>query len=177
MENRSSRITFALISMFTVLTLVTTSVIRIPIPATTGYFNLGDVFIIGAGLLLGPIGGFIAGAVGAGLADFIGYPQFVLATFVTKGIEGLIVGLVAQGGNPGIARVWTASLIGGLIVVAGYFIFEAFVYPALGRSVPFFAVTNFQDAVVEVVPNAVQGFIGASGGVGLWRAFSFLRKK
>ena len=40
---------------------------------------------------------------------------------------------------------------------------------------PFFNVTNFQDALVELGPNAVQGFIGAAGGIGLWRALSGLR--
>lgn len=175
MARSNQRTQFALVMTFVILTAVTTTIIRVPIPATTGYFNLGDVFIIGAGLLFGPLGGAITGAVGAGSADLIGYPQFVLATTVTKGLEGLLVGLLARGENPGIGRVWFAAATGAVTIVVGYFIFEAYLYPAIGVSMPFFAVTNFQDAVVEIIPNTIQGAIGAVGGVGLWKALSALR--
>lgn len=175
MAINSQRTQFALVTTFVVLTAVTTTIIRIPIPATTGYFNLGDVFIIGAGLLFGPIGGAITGAIGAGSADLIGYPQFVLATVVTKGLEGFLVGLLSRGSNPGVGRVWLAAAAGALTIVLGYFVFEAYLYPAIGVTMPFFAVTNLQDAIVEIIPNAVQGAIGAVGGVGLWRALSAIR--
>ena len=175
MEKTNSRIRFALIATFVVLTAITTVVIRIPIPATTGYFNLGDIFIIAAGLIFGPMAGLVAGAVGAGAADLYGYPQFVLATVVTKGLEGFLVGAIARGDSLGHSRAWIAALVGATVLVLGYFVFEAIVYPALGQTMSFFAVTNFQDALVELIPNAVQGLIGAVGGVGLWRAFAGLR--
>lgn len=175
MTTSSPRIRFALISTFLVLTTVTTTVIRIPIPATTGYFNLGDIFIIAAGLLFGPVGGAVTGAIGAGAADLIGYPQFVLATAITKGLEGLLVGLLSRGALLTIPRAWVAAIVGGLTMVAGYFVFEAYIYPALGATMPFFKVTNMQDAIVELLPNIVQAAIGATGGIGLWRALSGLR--
>ena len=62
------------------------------IPATTGYFNAGDIFVILAGLWLGPIAGCTVGVLGPTATDAIGYPQFMLATAVTKGLEGLLVG-------------------------------------------------------------------------------------
>ena len=175
MSTTSNRAKFALLATFVVLTAVTTVLIRIPIPATTGYFNLGDIFIIAAGLLFGPVGGLITGALGAGAADLYGYPQFVLATVVTKGLEGFLVGAISKGSSLQPARAWIAALVGGVTIVVGYFVFEAYVYPALGASMPFFNVTNFQDAIVELGPNAVQGLIGAAGGVGLWRALAGLR--
>lgn len=177
MVESRGRVNFALITTFVILVAVTTTIIRIPVPATTGYFNLGDIFIIGAGLLFGPLAGMVVGAIGAGAADLFGYPQFVLATVVTKGVEGLLVGLVAQNRHPKASRIWFAASLGAATMVVGYFVFEAFVYPFLGKWMPFFNITNFQDAVVELVPNAVQGVIGAVGGVGIWRALSALRSE
>lgn len=175
MAKNNTRTQFALIVTFVVLTAVTTTVIRVPIPATTGYFNLGDVFIIGSGLLFGPLGGAAAGAIGAGGADLLGYPQFFLATAVTKGLEGFLVGMIASGAHPSISRIWIAAATGAVTIVVGYFVFEAYIYPALGSTMPFFNVTNLEDAIVELLPNTVQGVIGAVGGVGLWRALYAIR--
>jgi uncharacterized membrane protein len=176
MSSHNGRVRFAMIATFAILTCVTTTLIRIPIPATTGYFNIGDVFIIAAGLTLGPFGGFIAGAAGAGIADLIGYPQFFLATAITKGLEGFLVGIISKGNTLSDRRAWFAASVGGGTIVIGYFTFEAFFYPALGAYIPFFGVTNFQDAVVELVPNCVQATIGIVGGVGLWKSLSALRR-
>ena len=116
---------------FVVLAALGTLLIRIPIPATTGYFNVGDVFVILGGLWLGPIAGLVVGMIGPTMADAIGYPQFILATAVTKGLEGLLVGLVGYGKVAGVRRKTVAAGIGAATVVFGYFIFEGFVYPAL----------------------------------------------
>jgi uncharacterized membrane protein len=163
----------AIVSALIGLACLGTLLIRIPIPATTGYFNLGDIFVILAGLWLGPLGGFLVGSIGPSIADAIGFPQFILATFVTKGLEGLIVGVVAGGFNPySIRRRTVGAFAGGFTVVVGYFVFEAYVYPALGRHVPFFAVTDIAAAIVEFMPNTIQGAIGAVGGLALWKSVS-----
>lgn len=159
----------ALIGALTALAWITTMVIRVPIPATTGYFNVGDVFVILAGLWLGPRAGLIVGAIGPTVADAIGYPQFILATAVTKGLEGLIAGIIAKH-RPQLG--WLAATLAAVMMVAGYFVFEAFIYPAMGGVLPFFAVTNLGAAIVELGPNAVQGFIGASVAFGLWKSIS-----
>lgn len=154
---------------FTILAFITTLVIRIPIPATTGYFNIGDVFVILAGLWLGPVSGLFVGAIGPAIADAIGYPQFIPATIVVKALEGFVAGVIARK-NASPVRAGIAAGSAALVMVAGYFAFEAFVYPAFGHIVPFFAVTNLGQALEEVLPNAFQGLIGASVGFGLWRA-------
>ncbi len=161
--------TWALIGTLTGLAAFGTMLVRIQIPATTGYFNIGDVFVVWAGLWLGPLGGFLVGALGPTIADGIGFPQFMLATAVTKGLEGLVVGLLAGRNNRVNQKVF-AAIVGAFIIVPGYFVFEAYVYPWLGERIPFFAVTNVEAAVVEILPNTVQMVIGASGGVALWRA-------
>ncbi len=162
---------WALTATLTGLAAFGTVLIRVPIPATTGYFNVGDVFVVWAGLWLGPIGGVVVGALGPAIADAIGFPQFILATAVTKGLEGLVVGLIARGARTA-ARKAVAAVLGSLLIVAGYFVFEAFIYPMLGRSIPFFAVTDLGAAIVEIVPNIVQAVIAAAVGLALARATS-----
>ncbi len=160
---------FALVVALTGLAFVTTLVIRIPIPATTGYFNIGDVFVLLGALWLGPRAGIIIGAIGPTLADAIGYPQFVLATLTVKGVEGLLAGLVASRRERASWKLGGAYT-GATIMVLGYFTFEAFIYPALGKWIPFLSVTNVGAALVEMPLNAFQGFVGATVALGLWRA-------
>ena len=81
---------------FITLSFLGTTVIRIPIPASGGYFNLGDTFVMAAALLYGPLVGGAVGMIGPALADAIGFPQFILATGVDKGFEGLLVGILSR---------------------------------------------------------------------------------
>lgn len=166
----------AVISVLIALSFVGTTFIRIPIPATTGYFNLGDMFVILAGLWLGPVPGLIVGLIGPTAADAIGFPQFILATAAVKGLEGLVAGAIAFSGKQQSLKICaTASTGSSVILVVGYFVFEAIVYPALGKTISFFNVTDFGAAIAEIVPNIIQGVIGAVGGVSLWRLVSGVR--
>jgi uncharacterized membrane protein len=82
------------VAIFTALVFVATMIIRVPIPATGGYFNFGDSVIYVAALLYGPLVGGLAGGIGASIADAIGYPIFVPGTFIIKLFEGMIAGYV-----------------------------------------------------------------------------------
>lgn len=164
-----------IVAAFATLAFVGTTVIRIPIPATGGYFNLGDTFVMAAALLYGPWVGALVGLIGPAAADAVGFPQFILATGVVKFCEGGLVGLVA--GDPGRSarfRPVAALTVGVAVLVSGYFIFEAFVYPMLARAIPFFGVTDPKAALAEVFPNLLQGIISAVIAFGIGRIF---RKK
>ncbi|MBS7618642.1 ECF transporter S component [Candidatus Bathyarchaeota archaeon] len=87
----------SLTAMFTALTTVTTISFSIYVPATKGYFNLGEVMVYTTAILLGPFIGAVAGGVGSMLADVIlGYYIYAPGTLIIKGIEGFIVGLLVQ---------------------------------------------------------------------------------
>ena len=162
-----------IIAAFATLAFVGTTVIRIPIPATGGYFNLGDTFVMAAALLYGPLVGGLVGLIGPALADAVGFPQFILATAVVKGIEGAMVGGIAAGAHKGSQTRVVAALTAGVIVlVAGYFVFEAFLYPFLAVGIPFFGVTDPKAALAEILPNLLQGGISAVIAFGIWRIFS-----
>ena len=160
------------------LVFLTTYFTRIPTPLPGGYFNLGDAMIMLAAVFLGPIGGMIAGAIGSSLADLAaGAMLFVPVTFVVKGLEGLVVGLLTikyhqsvkmqqpaenqQEADKGKAqtaakyKLVVAVILGGIIMVAGYFFAEAFV---LNFFAPGFGLTA---AIAELLPNFIQGGLSA----------------
>ena len=153
---------------FATLAFLGTTIIRIPIPASGGYFNLGDTFVMAAALLYGPLVGGLVGAIGPAMADAVGFPQFILATAVVKGVEGLLIGLLAGRGSPPL-RVVFALGVGVVVLVGGYYVFEAFLYPLLARSIPFFGVTDAAAALAELVPNLLQGLISAVIAFGIWK--------
>jgi uncharacterized membrane protein len=86
----------ALTPIFMALVTVATMVFVISIPATTGYFNLGETIIYIAAILFGPYVGAISGGVGAAIADLLLAPVFAPATLVVKAIEGAIVGFLGR---------------------------------------------------------------------------------
>lgn len=161
-----------IVAAFATLSFAGTMIIRIPIPVTGGYFNLGDMFVMAAALLYGPVVGGIVGAVGPAAADAIGFPQFILATAVVKGIEGLMVGWIAKNSRPSSVRPCLAVAVGIGIIVAGYYLFEAVVYPAIAVYIPFFGVTDAKAALAEIPPNLLQGVLSAIVAFGIFRVFN-----
>jgi len=150
----SNPFSIAITSIFAALTCVLTMVISIPIPATGGYINIGEAGVMLGAMIFGPVIGSLAGGIGSALADiFLGYPIWAPATFVVKGLEGLIVGLVS---NPRKVRTYfniydvLAAIVGGLTMVSGYFLIESFIF-------------NFgiAAALVEVPGNLFQFLFGA----------------
>lgn len=161
-----------IVAAFATLAFVGTTVIRIPIPATGGYFNLGDTFVMAAALLYGPWVGALVGLIGPAAADAVGFPQFILATGVVKFCEGGLVGLLA--GDPmkhSTYRPMAALLVGVVVLVGGYFVFEALIYPLMAKVIPFFGVTDMKAALAEIFPNLLQGSISAVIAFGIARVF------
>lgn len=164
-----------IITAFATLAFIGTTIIRIPIPATGGYFNLGDTFVMASALLYGPVVGGLVGLIGPTASDAIGFPQFILATAIVKGIEGLVVGFLAKNAINSF-RIWFALFVGVIILVLGYFVFEALIYPYMGKVMPFFAVTDFNAAIAELLPNILQGLFSAMLAFGLWKIFKGIKK-
>ena len=67
------------------------------VPATYGFFNIGETMVYTSAIVMGPIVGGFAGGVGSALADiFLGYGSYAPGTLVIKGVEGFIVGYLAR---------------------------------------------------------------------------------
>jgi uncharacterized membrane protein len=148
----------ALTAIFTALVFVVSSQIPpIPIPATSGYFNVGETSIYVAALLFGPFVGAFAGGVGAGLSDvYLGYGIYAPGTLVIKATEGAIVGLLNIKLKKSISNTTTRAtvsvVIGGLVMVFGYFLYQnllAVLVPGLGII-----------AIAEIPINIAQMLVG-----------------
>jgi uncharacterized membrane protein len=119
-----------------------------------GYVHFGDIAIYVASFLLGPIVGLIAAAAGTSLADVSsGYGSFAPGTFVIHGLEGLAAGLIAWRG--GLRRMIIAVIVGGAIVVVGYFLYQLIFIPA-GVLDADEGKSAFATALAAVWPNTFQ---------------------
>jgi len=88
-------------AIFTGLVTAATIALKVDIPQTRGYFNLGDSMVYITAILFGPLVGSFAGGVGSMLGDvFLGYLSYPPGTLVVKGIEGFIAGYISHKANP-----------------------------------------------------------------------------
>ena len=118
-------------ALFAALTCVMTMIVKIPVPATGGYVNLGDCVVLLAGRGLGPMYGGAAAGLGSMLADLVsGYPLYAPGTFVIKACMAVCAWAVfraAAGEKRGLAARIGGALAGEAVMVAGYFAYEGVV--------------------------------------------------
>jgi uncharacterized membrane protein len=155
-------IKLTLATVFAALVFIVTSQIPpIPIPATSGYFNIGETIIYVAALLFGSAAGALSGGIGAMLADiYLGFGVFAPGTLVIKGIEGAIVGFLnlrLRYITNRTLRAVVSVIAGGLEMVTGYFLYEQLV---LGSAAAF----------AEVPFNIVQLLVGLAIAVPIMHA-------
>jgi uncharacterized membrane protein len=126
----------------------------IPFVPTGGYFNLGDAVVVTTALIFGPIVGALAGGIGSALADvLLGYGVFAPYTLVIKGLEGFVVGKIAGNSETTTKmKMVIAWLVGGVIIVAGYWSAEAFI---MGFGIP---AANAE--IIINIPQAIGSVIG-----------------
>lgn len=145
-ENKTSTRQLTLAALFMALTTVATMVIHIPVPATQGFVNVGDSFVLLSGLLFSHYYGALIGGVGSALADlFLGYTIFAPVTLIVKAIEALLASYIDRGNT--VSRV-IAVIVGVTWMVFGYFIFEVFMF-------------DLPVALSAVIPNSIQGIVSA----------------
>lgn len=109
-----------------IVTVLVTSV-PVPIAATGGFTHPGAIAEIFVSLAFGPIVGMIAAGVGAAIADLVlGYGSFAPMTLIAHGALGFLAGWL--GWKKGWAGWITGWIVGGLALVAVYFIGGATLY-------------------------------------------------
>ncbi len=148
-------------AVFAALTCVATIALTLGIPATGGYFNVGEIVIYVGALIFGPIVGAFGGGIGASLADLaLGAGVFAPGTLVIKGLEGAIVGFLNRGYRTTSRTSWaklTAILgigIGLFLAATGYlFVSQAQMFSADQNKLQlaiFWSVTGVIIAVVII---------------------------
>jgi len=135
--------------LFCALVTIATMVIKLPIPQTQGYVNLGDsVIFLSALFLIHPYCA-LAAAVGSTLADiFLGAGIYIVPTFIIKGIMGIIASKTIYDESSA-KKIAISISLAEIFMIFGYFIFEVFVYglPAACVSLPF----NVMQAAAGIV--------------------------
>ncbi len=133
--------------LFAALTCVATIIIQVSLPGG-GYFNLGDCVVLTAGVVLGPVFGFFASAIGACFADiFSGFALYAPATFIIKGLMALTIALFYNKTKK-LSFAFLGALVAEAIMVLGYFLFE------------FLISFNVGTAILGVPGNLIQGLAG-----------------
>jgi len=153
----NSVLSISIISIFAALICILTIIISIPIPATNGFINIGDTGVMFTGLIFGPFIGGLSGGIGSALADiFLGYSIYAPATLVIKGLEGFLIGIIANPKQNYMKfnyRDVLAVIVGGLTMVFGYFVYEILLW-------------GFASALYEVILNGIIQF-GVAGVISL----------
>ncbi len=123
----------AYLGLSVALVCIATMIIQVPIPATKGFLNLGDSIIMVLAVVFGARFGGISGAVGSALADVLsGYAYWAPWTFIIKGLEGLIVGLIVsksfQKKTAFNFRTTIGIGVGSMVMAFGYLFAGAIMY-------------------------------------------------
>lgn len=103
--------------------------LSIPTPFA-GNINLGDTFLLLCAWCIGGIPGSVACAAGAALTDLAGgYAVYAPGTFVIKTLMGLTaLGVLRLTRRlPALASRLISGIAAELVMIAGYYIYEAFV--------------------------------------------------
>lgn len=152
------------------ITVVTAYVLHIPAP-TGGYVHLGDALIyLAACLLPGPYAVGCA-AIGAGLADLLTAPVWVLPTLVIKSVVALL--FTAKGDKIMGIRNIIGVFVAGILSPALYGLAWSWMSGSLGAFAPQFLATLVQGVGSGVV-FAVLAL--ALDGVGVKKRLSLVQK-
>lgn len=121
----------SILSMSIAVVFVFTILIAISIPATRGFWNIGETGVYIVALLFGPVIGAVAGGVGSALADlFLGYAIYAPGTLIIKGAEGFIVGylysLMQRKSERKRTILFYAMLLTLLVILSTVFVFYIF---------------------------------------------------
>ena len=149
-----------LAAIFAAMACAATLLIQIPIPATSGYINLGDGVVLLSAFLLGPVYGAAAAGLGSMLADLLtGYAVFAPGTLVIKALMAVCAALLLRALRRKTRAAATLGAVAGeAVMVLGYFAYESFV---LGYGL---------GAAAGIPGNIIQGIGGLIASVAVYHA-------
>ncbi len=158
MEKRTKELVWA--GLFTALVAIATMSIRIP-SVLGGYVNAGDAVVVLSAFLLGPAWGALAAGLGSALADiFASYVIYAPGTLVIKALMALTAGAILRSAKKKnhLPMAIFGSLLAEIIMIAGYFVYDAFI---LGYGLA---------SAANIPGNCIQGAFGILAGTALFYA-------
>ena len=150
-DRKTKKLVFS--ALMAALVYVSTSIIQIPSPATNGYVNLGDCFVLLSGWLLGPWYGAAAAGIGSMLVDLLGsYAHYAPGTLVIKAADAMAAALIFRAMGRGKTGMLVSGVVGEIIMVLGYFAYAAML---LGKGLA--AATSIPGNIAQGVAGIVLG--------------------
>lgn len=146
-------------ALMAAMTCAATIVIAVPSPMG-GFIHPGDGLVILSGILLGPFFGGLAAGIGSMIADLIlGYSAYAPATLIIKGLAAVlavcIYRILHKNRKSRVIPVLTASILGGILVTLGYFLFEGTLLglglASASVNIPFNLIQNGFGVIVSVL--------------------------
>lgn len=146
-------------ALMAAMTCVATVVIAIPSPVG-GFIHPGDGFVILSGIILGPFFGGLAAGIGSMIADLIlGYSAYAAATLIIKCLAAItavcIYRILHKSKKLKLIPVFAASVLGGVLITLGYFIFEGAIlglgFATAAMNIPFNLIQNGFGIVISVL--------------------------
>lgn len=147
MDSKTKKI--VLTGLMAALTMVGTMLIQIP-TITKGYIHAGDTIVYLCGVILGPVYGGLAAAIGSAMADGVsGYGHYIIPTFLIKGLDAFIVGgiyhyVIKSSHVKSVVKFVIGALLGTALMVSGYFAYGIYLY-------------GFETAILGIIGNITQG--------------------
>ena len=138
-------------AVFCAIVYVATTFVRIPV--VIGYVHIGDAFIYLAAAMLPLPYALGIGAVGAGLADLIGYPLYAPGTIIIKML--MVLFFTSKKDKILCAHNVTAVVPAGVVCVGGYYLYEVILTSSFSAPVAGIVFNVAQAAASAVVFLAV----------------------
>jgi energy-coupling factor transport system substrate-specific component len=125
-------------------------------PLGQGFFNFSDTAIYFTAFTFGPWIGFLAGGIGAALADLsLGYAAFAPLTFLAHGLQGLVAGWLVVHGRGSLTQRMLIAWLAGTVTMAGIYFVGEYYGAALGWGGPVQAVTELPFNLLQNVAGAI----------------------
>lgn len=161
MKNNNTK-NIVLIGMMVALVTVGTF-INIPTPGNIGgLVHLGTLVTFAVAIKYGPKYGALAGGIGAMIFDiYFIYLLWAPATLLIRLLMGYLVGKIAmdvKGKGSNHMKNLIATVVGGIVIVVGYFLFQAFILGLMSES----NADNYgvSAAMISIGGNVLQFVIG-----------------
>ncbi|MEI6286144.1 MAG: ECF transporter S component [Bacillota bacterium] len=137
----------ALYALLTALVLLATAVLKIP--TFNGYAHLGDALIMAVAVGHSRRAGMVCGAFGTAMADVLGgYFIWAPFSFVIHGLQGYLVGLIANRQSSRLRKI-LAMTVGGIIMIVLYQTVTLEIYGWAGFITALYG--NIAQAIVGVI--------------------------
>jgi uncharacterized membrane protein len=169
MTNKLSLIQVIYASMFSAIIFVFTYIgVQVPaFGAFGGLTHMGTLVMFIISIKYGKYYGALSGAIGMTLFDLLSpWAAWAPGTFVVRIIAGYVFGLVAEskeGQGMSMTKNWLSLGLGGLVIVVGYFMFEALF---LGSGL----------AALRSIPGNILQLVIASAGIFIYKSMPELRR-